>query len=221
MKLSGTKQTRATNQPPTLVKRADGLPAITGYAAVFYDAADPGTEYRLWSDMVERVRPGAFDRAIREDDVRALFNHDEDKVLGRTVSKTCRLSVDAKGLRYEIDPPDTQCGRDVVTVLGRGDVSGSSFAFIPTRTSWEEIRDADTGAITYVRWIEDVKLYDVGPVTFPAYQSTEAGTRNDGPPDDVRAEFDAWRAGRGRTSQADADLADVLAAELMLLDAGD
>jgi HK97 family phage prohead protease len=150
---------------------------ISGYAAVYYDAGDPGSEYRLWDDLVERIMPGAFDSAIRDNhDVRALFNHDPSMILGR-LGTTLRISSDATGLRYAIDPPDTQVGRDVVQLLSRGDVSGSSFAFVPLKVSWEELHDTESRKVTYVRKIEDVQLLDVGPVTYPAYESTTAGVR--------------------------------------------
>ncbi|MCT7656157.1 HK97 family phage prohead protease [Oceanimonas sp. NS1] len=68
--------------------------------------------------------------------MRALFNHDPNFVLGRTRSGTLALSVDADGLRYEIDPPDTQTVRDLVLApLARGDITGSSFAFAWRRTA--------------------------------------------------------------------------------------
>jgi HK97 family phage prohead protease len=201
------RQARCTRSAPTLVKRADGKDLITGYASVFYDANDPGTEYPLWDDLVERIRPGAFDRALSEKhDCRALKNHDPNLILGRTGPGTLRLSIDAKGLKYECDPPDTQAGRDTVAELQRGDLSGSSFCFLPTRTTWEEVRDpADANSVTYVRWIEDLTLFDVGPVTYPAYESSTSGLRSAEGRDDVRAELDAWRA-RGKAS-ADRDYA--------------
>jgi uncharacterized protein len=186
-----SRQQRSISARPTLTKRDAGLPMISGYAAVYYDSADPGTEYRLWEDLVERIRPGAFDRAVREDDVRALFNHDSSLILGRSTSKTLRLSLDSRGLRYEIDPPDTQVGRDLVANLERGDVSGSSFAFMPTKTTWQELRDS-TGKTTYVRWIDEVELFDVGPVTYPAYSSTEAGLRSAERDEELRRELDIW-----------------------------
>ncbi|HEX4612079.1 MAG TPA: HK97 family phage prohead protease [Urbifossiella sp.] len=175
-----------------LQARADGKPStITGYAAVFYDPSDPGTEYRLYDDLVERIMPGAFDRALREDDVRGLFNHDDNLILGRTAAGTMRLSVDRRGLKYEIDPPDTTTARDLLESLRRGDVSGSSFAFKPKDTS-TRIVDG-----TYILERNAVYLFDVGPVCFPAYTGTEAGVRS------VRAEVEAWEAGRrGRTPAA-------------------
>lgn len=172
-----------------LEQRADEGPKITGYAAVFYDGTD-ATQYMLWDDMAERIMPTAFDRAVKEDDVRGLFNHDPNMLLGRTTAGTMRLSVDSKGLRYEIDPPDTAVGRDTATAIKRGDLSGSSFAFVPTETL---IREQD--GIT-IREILAVELFDVGPVTFPAYESTSAGLRSEGM-DDLRREVEAWRAARG------------------------
>lgn len=170
--------------------RADGKPVITGYAAVFYDPNDPGTEYEMWSDVRERIMPGAFDRALREDDVRALFNHDDCFVLGRSTAGTLRLSVDAKGLRYEIDPPDTQCARDLMESLKRGDISGSSFMFRPLENV---IRETDAG---YIIERTQLKLFDVGPVAFPAYESATAGVRSSADTDAVRREVEAWRAAR-------------------------
>ncbi len=205
-------------------KRAGGeLDAISGRAACFYDAADPGTEYRLWSDTVERVRKGAFDRAVAEDDCRCLFNHDDALVLGRTKSKTCRLSVDSLGLNYECDLPDTEAGRSVRAGIDRGDIDGSSFTFIPLKITWEEQRTAD-GKLLYVRWLDEVQLFDVGPVTYPAYAATSA--RADSPADArVLAERAAWLASRSAPApaaggpHADADLARVALALLEVAEA--
>lgn len=172
---------RSYNVPAACAKletRADGQPMIVGYAAVYYDPADAGTEFCLYDDgstrVVERIMPGAFTKAVSEDDVRALFNHDADNLLGRTRSGTLRLSLDQRGVRYEIDPPDTQTARDLLASLKRGDISGSSFAF---DIRGEAIRRDGN---QYVRELTDVKLYDVGPVTYPAYTGTDSGVRSDG-----------------------------------------
>ena len=93
---------------------------IVGVAAVFYDARDQeGTQFELFRTStgraLERIMPTAFDRALRDrDDVQALFNHDPNKLLGRTLSGTMRLSKNAIGLRYSIDPGNTSTARDVV-----------------------------------------------------------------------------------------------------------
>lgn len=169
---------RDTSRPVELRNVAGGgMPVIVGYAAVFYKPDDPGTRYRLWHDCEERIMPGAFDRALRECDPLALFNHGRSAVLGRLSSGTLRLSVDERGLRYEIDPPDTNTGREVVELVKRGDVRGSSFAFIP-KTTKETRLDAPTAdGVRYVLEVIDCDLFDVGPVTEPAYAGTEAGVR--------------------------------------------
>lgn len=181
--------------------RADGKPEIVGYAAVYFRTDEPGTEYQMYSDLVERIMPGAFDRALREkQDVRALFNHNPENLLGRTVAGTLTLSVDDRGLFYRFQPPDTTIGRDVLESINRGDLSGSSFAFTVARggAEWHE----ENGVA--VRILRDVNLFDVGPVTFPAYGATSTGTRADGS-DDVRQDFQQWKTAR----QAEADAVSV------------
>ena len=176
-------------------QRADGQAVLAGYAAVFYDPADPGTQYELWTGFVERIAPGAFDRAIRErQDVRGLFNHDSDGLLGRLPAGTLRLAVNAVGLLYEIDLPDTQTGRDVATLVARGDVTGASFSFMPVVSQYLEEPDLT------IRTLLDVDLYDVGPVTYPAYEATTAGLRSADGLAGARADYDAWR--RRRDAQA-------------------
>lgn len=181
---------------PRIERRGeDNTPVIVGYAAVFYRADDSGTEFELWRDAFERIMPGAFDAALRDDLVRGLTNHDEGWLLGRSDKDTLRLSVDKVGLRYEIDPPDTQAGRDTVELLDRGDLDGSSFTFRVYgkrgKVVWvEETRDGDT---VEIREIHDVELLDVGPVTFPAYEATEAGVRSDQHVAEARADHARWK----------------------------
>lgn len=203
--------------PVGLVTRADGSKAVTGTAAVFYNAGDAGTEYKLWRDVFERIMPTAFDRALAEaQDVRGLFNHNPDLILGRTAAGTMRLKKTAAGLDYEIDPPDTAAGRDVAVSLERGDVTGSSFAFVPRRVSWVEETDG-AGNRREICQVEDVDLYDVGPVTFPAYAATSAGVRSDEELADVRASYDAWKREAGPDTAAAVDVRRRLV-ELDLLD---
>jgi uncharacterized protein len=177
--------------------RAEGEPPIiTGYGAVFYDPTKPGTEYDLrssWGGFVERIMPGAFDRAIRDDDVRALFNHDANHVIGRTPN-TLKLSADATGLRYDIVAPDTQTSRDLMTSIQRGDITGSSFSFSIDEENWREVRDQSTGITTVYREIRAVKLYDVGPVTFPAYEASTAGVRSESELSEARVRLEEFRA---------------------------
>jgi len=159
--------------PVTVEARAEGEGRmIMGTAAVYYDGT-PATEYELWTDFVERIMPGTFDRAISEaDDARGLFNHDPNMLLGRVSAGTLTLASTAKGLGYEITPGETQVAADVMVHIERGDLSGSSFAFEVTD---QEVR-TENGID--IREIRGVKLYDVGPVTYPAYEATEADVRS-------------------------------------------
>ena len=153
---------------------ADGQKRIFGHAAVFFDGTS-ATENWLFDDYVERIMPGCFDRALRErDDVRALFNHDANMLLGRTSAGTLRLRTDSRGLFYEIDLGNTTAARDVLEHLERGDLTGSSFSFIPDgERVTQEMRD---GQKIFVVEVQSVRpLLDVGPVTFPAYTATTAG----------------------------------------------
>ncbi|HUU97154.1 MAG TPA: HK97 family phage prohead protease [Phycisphaerae bacterium] len=186
---------RFTSAPghDVMCQRAEGEPAtISGYAAVFYDGT-PRTEYPLWEGAVERILPGAFDRALKEDDIRALFNHDPSAVLGRSAAGTLVLSIDATGLAYRIDAPDTQVGRDVSESVRRRDVTGSSFAFMVTDQEWRTENSVD------IREVKGVRLFDVGPVTYPAYTATTVGARSApsaAEPDEARASFEAHKAAR-------------------------
>ena len=138
---------------------------VRGYAATFEKrSGDLG-------GFIEIIDREAFSDTDMED-VRALFNHDSNFVLGRTKAGTLRLMVDENGLAYEIDMPDTQLGRDMYESIKRGDISQSSFAF--TIEDDEYRKEGDT----VFRTIKKIKkLYDVAPVTFPAYESTSVQAR--------------------------------------------
>lgn len=149
--------------------RADGESRrVTGYGAVFNSETVIGRAFR------EVILPGAFKRAV-SGDVFSFFNHDESKVLGRTKAGTLRLSEDESGLRYEVDLPDTSAARDLQVSLDRGDVDGSSFMFdVPKGgDSWEFPEDG-----LPLRTIRDANLYEVGPVTMPAYPDATAALRS-------------------------------------------
>lgn len=164
------REQRAVQSRFSIETREDGaLPTIVGYAAV-YEA-----ETVIFNMFREKLRRGAFRRAVEaRQDVRALFNHNPDFLLGRVGAGTLRLYDDDHGLRVEIDPPDTPTGREVVELIRRGDIYGMSFGFIPTRESWEQADESGLG----LRVVEDVDLVDVSPVTYPAYEQTEVGIRS-------------------------------------------
>jgi len=152
-----------------VARAEDGTPTgLTGLAAVF------NSETELFPGLCERIAPGAFSSSLkRPDDVRVLFNHDRNMVLGRTKAGTAELAQDDDGLQFSVDLPNTQTGRDVAESIERGDVDGCSFAFTVKADSWEQRDDG-----TELRTIEDVVLFDVGPVTFPAYADTTVAVRS-------------------------------------------
>jgi HK97 family phage prohead protease len=131
---------------------------------------------------------GCFDRTLREMDCAALFNHSPDQVLGRKSAGTLRLGVTELGLQYQITPPETQLGRDLATSIKRGDITGSSFSFIPRK-----YRNIPQMNGKMIRELHDVDLYDVGPVTFPAYASTTAGVRAMGDLAELRKQIQSER----------------------------
>jgi HK97 family phage prohead protease len=135
---------------------------LVGNAAVFNRNSE-----KLGGWFIERILPGAFDEVIN-DDVRALFNHDPNLILGRNKAGTLRLSITNEGLAYEIDLPDTQTARDLAHSIERGDVSQSSFAFQVGRERWV------TEGEDEIREVEKVnRLFDISPVTYPAYPDTD------------------------------------------------
>lgn len=139
---------------------------LVGHAAVFNELAEIGGYFK------EKILPGAFKDSIATDDIRSVWNHNPDYVLGRNKAGTLELSEDDIGLAVIIDPPDTQWANDFLTTIDRGDVSQMSFMFTPLTDRWEKI-DGDE-----VRIIEKVKLWEVSPVTFPAYPMTDIGLRD-------------------------------------------
>jgi len=107
-----------------------GSVKIVGHAAKFDQLSEDLGGFR------ERIAPGAFAKTIQSADIRALWNHDANIVLGRNKSGTLRLSEDSAGLAYEVDSPDTQLVRDMVLApISRGDVNQCSFGFRPSATN--------------------------------------------------------------------------------------
>lgn len=144
-------------------------PVMVGYAAMFNKQSENLGGFR------EVIAPGAFD-AVLNDDVRALQNHDSNLVLGRSKSGTLRMTQDGNGLNVEIDPPDTQYCRDLLTCMKRGDVDQMSFSFDVEQDgqTWAEQPDG-----TYLRTITRFsRLYDVSVVTRPAYPDTSVAVRS-------------------------------------------
>ncbi|MDV2901766.1 HK97 family phage prohead protease [Phytobacter diazotrophicus] len=158
---SGEVRAEQQNDQPT---------RIIGYGSVFNSRSEP-----LWG-FREIIKPGAFDDVLTND-VRGLFNHDPNFILGRSAAGTLSLSVDERGLQYNILAPDTQTIRDlVIAPMVRGDISQSSFAFQVARDGDDWYED-DEGIV--IREISKFsRLYDVSPVTYPAYQDADSGVRS-------------------------------------------
>jgi HK97 family phage prohead protease len=146
----------------------DGATRLTGYAAVF------NSRSVNLGGFVEEISRGAFAESLADGDIRALWNHDTSQVLGRTKAGTLRLREDDLGLRVDITLPDTTIGRDAAISIERGDVDQMSFAFnvVEGGDEWRE----EDGRI--VRTLRKVRLFEVSPVTFPAYPATSIGTRD-------------------------------------------
>lgn len=139
---------------------------LSGHAAVFNQRADLG-----W--FKEEIAPGAFSDSIQSDDIRALWNHDARIVLGRNKANTLELQEDETGLAVKIYPPDTQAGRDALVSIERGDVSEMSFGFQVIEQKWTILDDKSE-----LRTILKAKIFEVSPVTFPAYTGTDISARS-------------------------------------------
>ncbi|BEM14792.1 TPA: HK97 family phage prohead protease [Serratia marcescens] len=143
---------------------------IIGYGSVFNIRSEP-----LWG-FREIIKPGAFDDVLN-DDVRGLFNHDPNFILGRSTSGTLKVSVDERGLQYDIEAPDTQTIRDLVLApMKRGDINQSSFAFRVARDGDRWYEDEEGVVIREIHKFS--RLYDVSPVTYPAYQAADSAVRS-------------------------------------------
>lgn len=200
---------RITPDAGLRAKKGD-TPGISGHAAVFNQLSEDLGGWR------ERIMPGAFAENLAQNpDVRALFNHDPNQVLGRTKSKTLRLKEDDQGLHFENDMPDTQVARDLQTSIDRGDIDQCSFGFSVNKQKWTEepdTRDASGRAKVIVREVHSANLFDVSPVTYPAYTGTDVDNRSvlrelfpEGIPEEVRAHVPVLEArveaGRRKTDK--------------------
>lgn len=140
-------------------------PTLSGHAAVFGQKSEEIFGFR------EMIRPGAFSKTIKKDDIRALWNHDPNYVLGRRKAGTLDLEEDATGLAVRIHTPDTVFASDLLQTIKRGDVDQMSFGFRTITDDWRHL-DGDI-----IRELIEVELFDVSPVTFPAYPQTDIAAR--------------------------------------------
>lgn len=140
---------------------------IEGYFAVF------NQETALWPGWNEKIAPGAFRNTLRQNDIRCLFNHNHDLVMGRNKSGTLTLKEDDYGLFgiVRINQEDSQA-MDIYARVKRGDITGCSFGFNPTKEEYEIDNDGN------MHWTEnEVELLEVSICPFPAYPQTEIQAR--------------------------------------------
>lgn len=140
---------------------------IIGYGSVFNSISE---DMGGWQEIVE---PGAFGDVL-EDDIRSMFNHDFNLILGRTAAGTLEVKEDDIGLRYEVLPdPDIGYVRDLLASIRRGDVDQSSIGFRVKEAQWDTER-----IIPLRRILKFERLYDCGPVTIPAFPTTSVAVRD-------------------------------------------
>lgn len=156
---------------------------IEGYFAVF------NSVYELWPGATESIAPGAFDDSV-SDDVRALYNHNTDLVLGRTSAGTMEIKQDSRGLwgRIRINRDDSDA-MNAYSRIQRGDITGCSFGF-DIADQETEYREDGT-----VHWtIKRVSpLYEISPCTFPAYQDTTVSARKHDLEEVKRKRTELWK----------------------------
>ena len=138
---------------------------VSGYGVVYYDGS-PGTEYKQ-GKYITRFMPGSV--RTPAGDIKSYFNHDPNLVLGRTDNGTLRISMDGRGVRFEVDLPATSYADDLRVLLARGDVKGSSVSVDIPGDQWKRVDG------NYVREIHDATMFELGPVTDPAFAGTSAG----------------------------------------------
>ena len=149
--------------------KSDGSKVIIGYASMFNSPSQD------LGGFVEVIRPGAFTKSLENGaDVRCLFNHDENQILGRNTSGTLRLAEDSVGLRFECELGNQSYANDLYESIQRGDVDQCSFGFYCVRDNWVSTPDAPG----LLREVLEAEVFDVSPVTFPAYLSTSLSARS-------------------------------------------
>lgn len=179
-----SRQVRAVHTDFSTREDENGL-HIVGYFAVF------DSIYQIAPGQTESVAPGAFSRALRENDIRALVNHDTTLVLGRNRANTLTLREDDHGLWGDVlINPNDQDAMNLYQRVKRGDVDQCSFGF-----DWSpDGESTDVRADGSIHWtLTDVDLREVSPCTFPAYRETNIQART-AQRDEIRArQLSAWK----------------------------
>lgn len=168
--IKGAREERVVHVADLEVRVGEGLggPTITGHPLL----------YNVWSEDLggfrERVRPGATTKTLQESDIRALFNHDPNYVIGRNRAGTAEFSEDKKGVFMRASPPATTWAADLIVSMERKDIDQMSFGFRTIRDEWTEPKKA--GGL-WDRDLLEIAMSDASVVTFPAYTQTDAQVR--------------------------------------------
>lgn len=160
-----TKQFRSVMKNPEIREENNEL-HIAGYFAVF------NKNYEMFDGASESIAQGAFTNSL-QNDVRALINHDDTLVIGRTTAGTLSIREDDFGLWGDviINPKDTDA-MNIYARVQRGDVNQCSIGFFITS---EETEFREDGSVHWT--IKDVDLFEVSVCTFPAYTDTSVQAR--------------------------------------------
>lgn len=148
---------------------------ITGTAAVYNTFTTIGSG--SWA-FREQIKDGAFTESLKDIDVVATFNHDFNMPMARTESETLKVWEDKKGLNYSFDAPKTTSGDDLLENVRNGNILGGSIMFSITENSWKWA-DETTGLDIDERTIVSGNLFELGPVTMPAYKETSVSARSE------------------------------------------
>lgn len=151
-----------------------------GHFALF----DVWTEINGWEgNFLERIAPGAAAKTIQErgDRYKVLFNHGFDPQIGdKPLGKSAMIREDDTGVYHEVPFARTSYADDILELIRSGAIDGQSFMFSVTRDEWDDEPDPSDHNPKGLpeRTIREFKLFEAGPVTFPAYEATTTGIRS-------------------------------------------
>lgn len=169
----------------TKIREENGKRYLEGYFSVF------GEPYQVWDGWVETIERGAFARYLASGaDVKVLWNHDSNIVLGSTENGTANLREDETGLfgSVEINENDSEAVSAYARVA-RGDVNGCSFGFdIARQDEWW-----DDEGIYHTKITEVDPLFEVSPCTFPAYKATSISARTKEKLEDAKKRLEEYQ----------------------------
>ena len=155
------------------IRKKDGKTKIHGYSAVFNKLSEDLGGFR------EKIEKGAFKDALKTSDPRMLFNHDPNFILGRKSAGTLRVKEDLEGLYVEADAPNTRLISDmVISPMERGDIREMSFGFLVESDKWEGLESRGKDEMPVRTILKVAELFDVSPVTYPAYPDTKVALRS-------------------------------------------